>query len=271
MTNTELRNILEKHQLWLDRKPGGERANLEGANLFQADLEGVNLRDANLERANLVGANLRRTNLVEANLFKANLEGANIRRANLFEANLRRANLVGANLVKANLREANLVKAILYNANLKEANLERADLEGADLRDANLIYANLERADLEGANLIKTKGLLSPIDYLAQNFEKTADGYIVYKVFGMHYPPRTDWTIKDGSIIEDIVNIDRAKTCGYGINVATKEWIKKEDPMINKVWKCLIKWEWLPGVVVPYATDGKIRCERLMLLEKVDI
>ena len=251
MTNTELQNILKKHQLWLDREPGGERANLEGANLFQADLEGVNLRDANLERANLVGANLRRTNLFEANLFEANLFEANLRRANLFKANLRRTNLRRANLVKANLREANLVKAILYNADLKEA--------------------NLERADLEGANLIKTKGLLSPIDYLAENFEKTENGYIVYKVFGMHYPPRTDWTIKDSSIIEDIVNIDRAKTCGYGINVATKEWIKKEDPMINKVWKCLIKWEWLPGVVVPYATDGKIRCERLMLLEKVNI
>ena len=206
MTNTELRNILEKHQLWLDRKPGGERANLKGAILFEANLEGVNLKYANLERADL-----------------------------------------------------------------REANLERANLKEAELREANLFGANLREANLFGANLIKTKGLLSPIDYLAQNFEKTADGYIVYKVFGMHYPPRTDWTIKDGSIIEDIVNIDRAKTCGYGINVATKEWIKKEDPMINKVWKCLIKWEWLPGVVVPYATDGKIRCERLMLLEKVNI
>ena len=206
MTNTELRNILEKHQLWLDRKPGGERANLKGAILFEANLEGVNLKYANLERADL-----------------------------------------------------------------REANLERANLKEAELREANLFGANLREANLFGANLIKTKGLLSPIDYLAQNFEKTADGYIVYKVFGMHYPPRTDWTIKDGSIIEDIVDLDRATICGYGINVATKEWIKREAPKINKVWKCLIKWEWLPGVVVPYATDGKIRCERLMLLEKVNI
>ncbi len=28
----------------------------------------------------------------------------------------------------------------------------------------------------------------------------------------------------------------------------------------------LIKWEWLPGVVVPYNTDGKIRCERAMII-----
>ena len=206
MTNTELQNILKKHQLWLDRKPGGERANLKGAILFEANLEGVNLKYANLERADL-----------------------------------------------------------------REANLERANLKEADLREANLFGANLREANLFGANLIKTKGLLSPIDYLAQNFEKTADGYIVYKTFGMHYPPRTDWTIKDGSIIEDIVDLDRATICGYGINVATKDWIKREAPKINKVWKCLIKWEWLPGVVVPYATDGMVRCERLMLLEKVNI
>lgn len=226
MTNTELRNILEKHQLWLDRKPGGERAKL-----FRTNLEGTNLEGADFEGADFEGANL-------------------------FEANLREANLEGVSLERANLREANL---------------EGADLEGANLRNANLKEANLERANLFGANLIRTNGLLSPIDYLAQNFEKTADGYIVYKVFGMYYPPRTDWVIKDGSIIEDIVNSNRAETCEYGINVATKEWIKREAPKINKVWKCLIKWGWLPGVVVPYATNGKIRCERLMLLEKVNI
>lgn len=182
-----------------------------------------------------------------------------------------RAILKGANLFEANLEGVNLKYANLERANLREANLERANLREADLREADLFGANLREANLFGANLIKTKGLLSAIDYLAKNFEKTADGYIVYKVFGIHYPPRTDWTIKDGSIIEDIVDLNRATICGYGINVATKDWIKREDHKTNKVWKCLIKWEWLPGVVVPYATDGKIRCERLMLLEKVDI
>lgn len=261
MTNTELQNILKKHQLWLDGEPGGERANLEGVNLSEANLEGVNLRHANLEGVNLFEANLQRANLSNANLEKTNLVGAILMRTNLFEANLFEANLFNANLQGANLQIANL----------RKATLERTCLEKADLFGANLTDANLERANLEGANLVHAIGLLSPIDYLAQNFEKTADGYIVYKVFGMYYAPRTDWVIKDGSIIEDIVHPDRANTYEYGINVATKWWIKGEDPNINKVWKCLIKWEWLPGVVVPYATDGGIRCERLMLLEEVDI
>ena len=38
----------------------------------------------------------------------------------------------------------------------------------------------------------------------------------------------------------------------------------------KKIWKLLIRWEWLPGVVVPYNTDGKIRCERAELVEVVE-
>ena len=261
MKNIDIEMILKKHQLWLDGEPGGKRANLAGADLSGADLTG-----ANLARVSLAGANLR-----EANLRKANLAEASLRGADLIGADLTGATLERANLFKAILFEANLRVATLREATLRKANLEKADLTGADLRDANLKEATLANANLEGANLIRTNGLLSAIDYLAENFEKTDEGYIVYKTFGMYYGTRTDWTIEKDGIIEDIVDLDRRTTCGYGINVATKDWIKKEAPTINKVWKCLIKWEWLPGVVVPYATDGKIRCERLMLLEKVDI
>ena len=58
MTQEELRTILEKHKKWLNDVPGGEYANLEGANLERADLEGANLERADLEDANLKGANL---------------------------------------------------------------------------------------------------------------------------------------------------------------------------------------------------------------------
>ncbi len=87
----------------------------------------------------------------------------------------------------------------------------------------------------------------------------------------MYYKAPDTWEIKEGSIIEENVNPNRADVCGCGINVATEEWIKKEDTGSKKIWKILIKWEWLAGVVVPYNTDGKIRCERAMLLEEVEI
>jgi hypothetical protein len=48
-------------------------------------------------------------------------------------------------------------------------------------------------------------------------------------------------------------------------------WIKDNyDGDIWKTWKVLIRWEWLAGVIVPYNTDGKIRCERCELLEIVE-
>ena len=112
MNAEELKKTLEKHQLWLNGQ-GGERANLSGADLSEANLIGANLSDAYL-----IGANLR---------------GANLSRVNLSGANLRIANLSGADLSNANLRGA--------------------DLSGADLSNANLIGADLSGADLSGANL----------------------------------------------------------------------------------------------------------------------
>ena len=60
--------ILENHKRWLLNGNDGERANLEGANLWRASLEGANLEGADLEGANLLGADLRRANLRGADL-----------------------------------------------------------------------------------------------------------------------------------------------------------------------------------------------------------
>jgi hypothetical protein len=102
-----LQKTLENHSLWL-KGGGGERADLEGANLKGADLV-----DAGLEGADLVDAGL---------------EGANLKGACLVDAGLKGANLKGACLVDADLEGADLV-----DADLKGANLKGADLKGANL------------------------------------------------------------------------------------------------------------------------------------------
>ena len=53
MTREELQEILDKHKKWLNDEDGGEKANLEGAELRYADLRGANLEDADLRGANL--------------------------------------------------------------------------------------------------------------------------------------------------------------------------------------------------------------------------
>jgi len=120
---------------------------------FRAYLKGANLEGAYLKGANLEGANLEGAYLKGAYLKGANLEGANLKWAYLKGANLEGANLKGANLEGANLEGANLEGANLEGAYLEGANLEGANLKGAYLEGANLKWANLEGADLEGANL----------------------------------------------------------------------------------------------------------------------
>ena len=57
-TTEELKSILEKNFLWLKNEPGGEIADLSGADLREADLNGADLREADLREADLRGAYL---------------------------------------------------------------------------------------------------------------------------------------------------------------------------------------------------------------------
>ena len=123
MNEGQLKEILEKHELWVNDEKGGERANLCNANL-----SGANLCNANLSGANLSGANLCNADLSGANLYNADLSGANLYNADLIDANLYNADLIDANLC---------------NADLRGADLRSADLSGADLYNADLIDANL--------------------------------------------------------------------------------------------------------------------------------
>ena len=167
--------------------------------------------------------------------------------------------------VRADLRCADLRCADLSCADLRGANLRGANLRGVNLRDADL-----SGADLRGANLSGAKGLLSSVNYMEAHFERTPDGYIAYKIFGGEYTTPETWKIEKGSVITENVNFNRTNECGCGINVAPLEWVKRKYGHKKRdIWKVLIRWEWLCGVCVPYNTDGKIRCERVELVEVV--
>ena len=193
---------------------------------------------------------------------------ADLSYANLYGADLRGADLRGADLYGANLSYANLYGAILSNLNLRNLDLRDADLSYASLRGANLRYINLRGANLRGADLSGAKGLVIPSEYIAQHFERVKDGYIGYKTFGGEFPPPDSWAIKPGEIITETVNPNRTDNCGSGINIAPLDWAKSNYQV--DIWQVLIRWEWLADVVVPYNTDGKIRCGKAELVKIVD-
>ena len=191
--------------------------------------------------------------------------------ADLRGADLRGADLGGADLREANLRGADLSGADLSGANLSGADLSWADLRGADLRRANLGEADLYRADLRGADLSGAMGLLDPAEWMAK-FPATAEGYVVYKAVGYtSYGSPPHWTIEPGAYLTETVNPSRTDDCGCGVNFGTAKFVWDDYPPAQgrNVWECLIEWRDLPGVVVPYNTDGKARCARLKLVRIV--
>ncbi|MEO0839810.1 MAG: pentapeptide repeat-containing protein [Cyanobacteria bacterium J06643_5] len=161
-----------------------ESANLQNADLREAQFNGVNLKDASFKGADLTNAQFKDTLLNNADLNNANLNGADLTNADLSNANLSGANLNGClynektkfplhfnphhhlmylicaktdlsnqDLSGCHLNDADLKGANLKNANLKGADLRKADLKGANLKNANLKGADLRKADLRDANL----------------------------------------------------------------------------------------------------------------------
>ena len=115
----------------------GEKARL-------ADLSGANLDKANLDGADLCGCNLS----------KATLRGAQLNDANLSPVALAGTGKDGgARDWPVNLIGADLSEAKLMNANLRGARLNHVLMQGADLTGAVLCGAVLDDADLTGAVL----------------------------------------------------------------------------------------------------------------------
>ena len=115
---------------------GLNKADIQGAHLAGAWLQGVDFTQVDLR-----GARLAYAILTDAELLLAKLQDANLRHAVLWSADLTGANFSGADLTEASLREADLT----------EADLTGADLTGADLTDAKLTDAKLTDAKLKGA------------------------------------------------------------------------------------------------------------------------
>lgn len=217
------------------------------------------LKGVNLYKADLTGADLERTYLMNAKLRNAKMRKANFKDADLRYADLAGADISGTIFINANMYGANLSGSNLSEANFKFANLTKAYLENSDITGTVLHMTILRNADFSGA-----KGFLCASTYLNEHFEKTDQGYIVYKTFGGFSDMPENWNIEPGAIIEEAVNPDRTAKTGCGISVCTYDRVNQFPD--GNVYKLLIRWEWLADVVVPFNARGKIRCGKAEII-----
>ena len=233
-TPEQLKEIIESHGRWLLDSTKGKKADLRDSDLSYSNLSGSNLSYGNLSYSNLRGSNLSGSNLSGSDLSGSDLSYSNLSGSNLSYSNLRGSDLSGSNLSYSNLR------------------------------GSNLSYSNLRGSDLSGV-----KGFpdhTKQFDFLSK-LERTAEGYICYKTFGEKCKAPDNWKIEEGSIIEEFTDMSMFQTSSHGINVATFDWVKRETR--GDIWKCLIKFEWLIGAVIPFYTDGNFRASRVQLLENI--
>lgn len=139
---------------------GFTTATLTGADLYQQDLDGIQLAGKNLARTSLYDASLKKANLAGADLSGADLTLADLTGANLQSAVLTGADLNWADLTDANLKGIRNLKAVngftaatLTGADLSGQDLAGVQLPGEDLTKVNLTGANLSGANLKGADL----------------------------------------------------------------------------------------------------------------------
>jgi len=161
--------ILEKHMKWVNQEDGGERADLQGANLQDADLRGAYLQDADLRSADLRSADLQGANLRGAYLQYADLQGANLEGANLRSADLWGANLRSANLQDADLRGANLGYSCwpLWCGSL-DVKIDKAIF-------CQLVY-HLCRVEIVGEEAEDMQAVQGALGYIANQFKRVAEG-----------------------------------------------------------------------------------------------
>jgi hypothetical protein len=174
-----------RHRGWLEGADGLLRkvrlwnAKLQGADLRNANLSGTDMQEASLERAILRGAKLERAMLPFTKLEGADLREANLQGAVLFKADLKVANLWRANCQAAYLDRANLRQAILAETNFQDSNLAETDFRMANLRGSNFRGAILEKARFDEETVLPD----------AQFVRREKDGT---EIFDKYWTPDTD-------------------------------------------------------------------------------
>jgi uncharacterized protein YjbI with pentapeptide repeats len=146
-------------------------------------------------------------------------------------------------------------------------------LHNVDFSRSVFYEPRVSNCSLNNINLSGSEGFYDPTQYLRDNFLLDDKGVLGFKIFGAFHPAPRHWRLDPGNFITEVANPDPTVECGCGINIGTARWVNTNRPIgmeDAQVWLCRINWIDLASVVVPITTDGKIRANRVELIEKMD-
>ncbi|WP_172295897.1 pentapeptide repeat-containing protein [Pseudoruegeria sp. HB172150] len=152
--------------------------------LSSANLQGFDLFEANLQKANLRGARMEGADLFEARMEGADLGGARMEWASLREARMKGADLSGAQMERADLSGAQMEGAYLFEARMEGADLRGARMEAAYLGEARMEGANLSGARMDAATFFKPATLRGAGLKVVDFSDVTMDPQIMAEAFG---------------------------------------------------------------------------------------
>lgn len=216
-------------------------------------LYSVNFDFRDLNRSNFVNTEIELGSMTKTNLNYSNFEHSSFSMISAPEADFSHSSFYDVKFRATSLKKADFSYTSLINVTFFHCSLMEANFTGAVFSNVSFPFS-----DLSGA-----KGFSDPSDFIAK-LEHTPDGVIVYKTFNQFYDSPSYWEIAPGKILKEECDTNRTVLCSYGINVGTLDWVNKNTS--GPIWRCLIRWEWLPGVVVPFNTNGLFRCNRLEII-----
>lgn len=257
---------------------------LTGINFNNCDLSKCLFSNTELDRIDFCDCDLSDSRFWIAKITNLNISSCNLDNSSFMESKIQYSRFQSTSMIMTNFEKSKMKDVVFNTVNLTDSKWNKSELTSilfmhsvlkrARLKQVKFVKPLFRDVNLSETNFSGSTGLLDPISYIYENFEENDFGIIVYKVFGLHHDPNPEWVIKEDSIIIENVNPDR--TCNYtcGINVGSKKWLSSSNDYINMngqkdVWKCFIRNEWFPGIVVPYENDGQIRTARLQLYKKL--
>ena len=106
-------------------------------------------------------------------------------------------------------------------------------------------------------------------------------GLAGYKLFLRHesgrrtspcYTNPTEWDIAPGAWLKEPVDTNRFEDCSYGVNIGSMGWVKRfaetiayESGVVPEIWNGFVPYDYMPHIVIPFESDGKIRTSCFVL------